>query len=174
MKIKFREYMIRDWRKKDAKAIVKYANNRNIWINLRDAFPYPYRSSDAEAFLARVLHQNPRTIFAIANDSEAIGSIGLGPGEDVHRFTAEPGFWLAEPFWNKGIMTEAVRRFTDYAFNQFDLYRIYAEPYTSNPASTRVLEKAGFKCECLLHANVVKDGKILDQFLYAKVKEGII
>jgi [ribosomal protein S5]-alanine N-acetyltransferase len=163
------EYIIRDWRMEDAPSIAKYANNRKIWLNLRDAFPHPYSLQDAETFLSRVLDANPRTVFAIATDSEAIGSIGLILGKDVHRFTAEIGYWLAEPFWGKGIMTRAVKSLTAYAIRDLKLYRIFAEPYTTNPASARVLEKAGFIYEGILRSNVFKDGKILDQFLYSYV-----
>ena len=173
MNLKVGKYVIRDFRIDDAPSIAKYANNRKIWINLRDGFPYPYQLPDAENFLSKVTQQNPRTLFAIANDKEAIGSIGLILGEDVHRFTAEMGYWLAEPFWNKGIMSEVVSRFTDFAFEKFELNRIFAESYISNPGSARVLEKAGFVLEGTLRASVFKDGKVLDQFLYAKIRQGI-
>jgi RimJ/RimL family protein N-acetyltransferase len=169
MELKIGKYMIRDWRTLDSSSIVKYANNKKIWANLRDGFPHPYQLSDAENFLSNVARQNPRTIFAIANNKEAIGSIGLRLGEDVHRFTAEMGYWLAEPFWNKGIMSKIVIRFTEFAFEKFALNRIFAEPYTENTASVRVLEKAGFVLEGTLKANAFKDGKVLDQFLYSKI-----
>jgi len=165
--------MIRDWHASDAQALVKYANNRNIWINLRDAFPHPYHLSDARYFLQQVSRQHPRTDFAIATDQEAIGSIGLIPGRDVHRFTAEMGYWLAEPFWNKGITTQAVRLFTDYVFREFQLHRVFAYCFTTNPASARVLEKAGFTREGTLRASAFKDGKILDQFLFTRIREDI-
>ena len=173
MKILLKEYLIRCWEKEDAPAIAKYANNRKIWLNLRDRFPHPYHLSDAEAFLTKVFEQQPITFFAIANEQEAIGSIGLMLGEDVHRCTAELGYWLAEPFWDKGIMTEVVSKFTDFAFEIFELNRIFAEPYIGNTASVRVLEKAGFVLEGTLRASVFKDGKVLDQFLYAKIRQGI-
>ena len=173
MNIKVGKCVIRDWRMDDAPSIAKYANNRKIWINLRDGFPYPYQLSDAENFLSKVAQQKPRTVFAIANDKEAIGSIGLMLGEDVHRFTAEMGCWLAEPFWNKGIMSEVVRGFTDFAFEKFELNRIFAEPYIGNTASVRVFEKAGFVFEGTLRASVFKDGKVLDQYFYAKIRQGI-
>lgn len=172
MNLKIGKHSIRDWRSDDAPSIAKYANNRKIWKNLRDGFPYPYQLSDAENFLAKIAQQNPRTVFAIANDKEAIGSIGLMPGEDVHRFTAEMGYWLAEPFWNKGIMTAVVGRFADFAFEEFKLQRIFAEPYTVNLASARVLQKAGFVLEGTLRASVFKAGQVLDQFLYAKIRQG--
>ena len=165
--------MLRDWQKEDKPTLAKHANNRKIWGNLRDAFPHPYGLADAEAFLATVFQQEPKTIFAIAHNHEAIGGIGLRIGEDVHRFTAELGYWLAEPFWNRGIMTQAVERFTEYAFDRFKLHRIYAMPYGFNQASARVLEKAGFECEGLLHAHVYKDGKILDQYVYAKINRTV-
>ena len=173
MNLKIGKYVIRDWRIDDAPSIAKYANNRKIWINLRDGFPYPYQLPDAENFISKVAQQDPRTVFAIADDKEAIGSIGLMLGEDVHRFTAEMGYWLAEPFWNKGIMSEIVSRFADFAFEKFELNRIVAGPYIGNPASARVLEKAGFVLEGTLRASVFKDGKVLDQFLYAKIRNGI-
>jgi len=168
MELKTGKYMIRDWRTRDSSSIVKYANNKNIWANLRDGFPHPYQFSDAENFLSNVARQNPRTIFAIANNKEAIGSIGLRLGEDVHRFTAEMGYWLAEPLWNKGIMSKIVIRFAEFAFEKFALNRIFAEPYTENTASVRVLEKAGFVLEGTLKASAFKNGKVLDQVLYSK------
>jgi RimJ/RimL family protein N-acetyltransferase len=80
------------------------------------------------------------------------------------------GYWLAEPFWNKGIMTEAVKLITDYAFEHLNLNRIFAQPYDRNRASMRVLEKAGFQFEGRLKGNVYKEDEILDQLLYAKLK----
>lgn len=173
MRIELGKYAIRDWGKGDARAIAKYANNRNIAMWLRDGFPYPYALSDAQAFLSVVLHQEVRTAFAIATAREAIGGIGLEFGKDVHRFTAELGYWLGEPFWGRGIMTEAVRHFTAWAFENFAVYRIYATAFDGNAASIRVLEKAGFQQEGHLHASVLKNGRILDQWLYARIKEGL-
>ena len=169
MNIEFNGYMIRDWRLEDAPHLAKYADNRKIWINLRDGFPSPYTIRDAECFLARSIKLEPPTVFAIATPKEAIGSIGVSIGKDVHRFTAEMGYWLAEPFWNMGIMTAAIRNLIAYLFATHKLHRIYAEPYLTNPASARVLEKAGFICEGILKGNAFKNGLVLDQWLYAIV-----
>ena len=169
MQLKLRQYVIRSWKKEDAPVIAKYANNRGIWLNLRDGFPHPYSIDDANKFIANALAKEPETYFAIASHKEAIGSIGLTIGQDVHRYTAELAYWLAEPYWGQGIMTEAVQILAEYAFTAYDLNRIYAEPYTTNLASSRVLEKAGFLYEGRLKANVFKDGKILDQFIFAKI-----
>jgi ribosomal-protein-alanine N-acetyltransferase len=161
--------IIRNWQIQDAPSIAKYANNRKIWLNLRDAFPYPYCLRDAEVFVSHVIEADPVTIFAIADKSEAIGSIGLMLGKDVHRFTAEMGYWLAEPYWGKGIMTDAVQFLTTWAFRELKLHRLSAEPYDTNTASHRVLEKAGFIREGVLRSSVFKDGKILDQFIYSQI-----
>ena len=91
------QYVIRDWKMEDAPSIARYANNRKIWINLRDAFPHPYGLQDAESFISSTLQAEPITVYAIATRAEAIGAIGLVVGNDVHRFTAEIGYWLAEP-----------------------------------------------------------------------------
>jgi RimJ/RimL family protein N-acetyltransferase len=161
---------IRPWQDDDLASLVKYANNRKIWANLRDGFPHPYLEENGRAYLETLRGLDPLTIFAIATPEEAIGSIGLFPGKDVHRLTAEMGYWLAEPYWGQGIMSEAATRFTDAAFVAFGLVRIHAEPYATNSGSCRVLEKAGFTLEGRLKASVFKDGKILDQLMYAKIR----
>ena len=172
MRIEFGEYTIREWVDEDADSLVRYANNRRIARWLRDRFPYPYTLLDAETFLAAVAALNPPTTFAIAADDEAIGGIGLEFGTDIHRFTAELGYWLGEPFWGRGIMTEAVRHLTAWAFENLEVHRIYATAFAGNQASARVLEKAGFQREGRLRASVFKEGRILDQFLYARIRAG--
>jgi [ribosomal protein S5]-alanine N-acetyltransferase len=164
--------MIRPWSRRDADSLATHANNRNVWINLRDGFPHPYTPEDARAFLAGVSRQKPVTFFAIATAREAIGGIGVSLGTDVHRRTAELGYWLAEPYWGRGIMTETVTAFTAFVFTRFDVVRIHAEPFATNRGSCRVLEKAGYMAEGRMRCNVLKDGKILDQWLYAMVKDG--
>jgi len=170
MHLQLRTCVIRSFVEGDAASIARYANNRKVWLNLRDFFPHPYQLEDAVSFIRMVIGQNPVMNAAIVRDSEAIGCIGIRMGEDVHRKTAELGYWLAEPFWGQGIMSEAVHEFTRYAFQAFDLVRIYAQPFAENGASARVLEKAGFTCEGRLRANVIKDGKVLDTLLFARVE----
>lgn len=170
---KIGNYIIRNWQIKDAPSLAKYGNNRKIWINLRDAFPHPYRLKDAEAFISHAIEADPVTMFAIATGSEAIGGIGLMLGKDVHRYTAEMGYWLAEPYWGKGVMTCAIQVMAAWAFENLKLHRISAAPYATNTASHNVLEKAGFTCEGVLRSSVFKDGKILDQFVYSRLNESM-
>ena len=171
MEIWFGDYTLRSWSWDDAPALVRYANNRSVWINVLDAFPHPYTRADAEAWLDRVVDQERPTSFAIATKSEAIGGMGVTLKDDVRSNTAEIGFWLAEPFWGKGIATDAVRVVVDYAFSNFDLTRVEAYVFEWNLAPCRVLEKAGFVQEARLRRRATKDGKTIDEFLYALVRE---
>src|SRR5919201_1709221 len=134
---------IRPWRVDDAESLAKHANNRKVWLTLRDLFPHPYMIQDAHEFLQRAISERPATKFCIEVTGVAVGGIGIRPGEDVHRHTAALGYWLGEEFWGRGIMTEAVAAFTDFCFEAFPVRRIYAEAFANNPASARVLEKAG-------------------------------
>lgn len=174
MLIELDEIQIRPWRKDDAEGIVKYANNRKIWKNVRDAFPHPYTLEDAKAFIEKALSADPVTFFAIANQFEVIGSIGLGLGQDVHRYSAEMGYWLAEPYWGKGIMTKAVKAFAEWSMEEYKLIRIFSEPFVTNIASLKVLEKAGFQKEGIMRANVVKENQIIDQYLCSFVRDQFI
>ena len=168
MELKLERCTIRDYRLSDADSLAKHANSRKIWLGLRDAFPHPYTIKDAKNFLQGSISGLPRIHFCIDINEEAVGGIGLRPGEDVHRRTAEFGYWLAEKFWGQGIMSEVVPAFVDYCFKEFSLNRIFAMPHSNNPASARVLEKAGFTFEGRLRKNVIKDGQILDSLVYAK------
>lgn len=164
-------YVLRSWRVGDEPALVKYANNRNVWINLKDLFPHPYTMEDAVAWVQSQQDQDPPTTFAIANADEAIGAVGLKLQEDIYKRSAEVGYWLGEPFWGQGIATHALRAFTEHAFAAFDLVRLEAFVKEWNPASGRVLEKCGFTLEARLRKRVTKDGKTVDQLLYALVRE---
>jgi RimJ/RimL family protein N-acetyltransferase len=161
---------IRPWRLDDAASLAKHANNRKVWLGLRDLFPHPYTADDANEFLRRATSAQPSTNFCIDIDGAAVGGIGIRLGEDVHRQTAGLGYWLSEDFWGHGVMSEAVPAVTDYCFENFPLHRIHAEAYANNPASVRVLEKAGFVLEGRLRKNVIKDGEILDSLLYSRTK----
>jgi len=170
MVISIGQWRIRSWDVGDVEAIVKYANNRNVWINLRDSFPHPYTITNALEWVYNAKGQKPETQFAIASIDEAIGGIGIVPQTDVYSRSAEIGYWLGEPFWGKGIATMAVKAMTEYTFAQFNVVRIYAKVFEWNPASTRVLEKTGFRCEGRLRKSVTKIGQTIDELVYAIIK----
>jgi RimJ/RimL family protein N-acetyltransferase len=163
---------VRSWRRSDAPSLAKHANNHRIWLNLRDRFPHPYTKSDARAFIRSTAGQHPETAFAIVVGDEAVGGIGVVPNPDVERVSAEVGYWLAEPLWGRGIMTEALMEVTRCAREMHGLTRIYALPFASNVGSCRVLEKAGYVLEARLRRSAIKDGRIIDQLQYAFIFGG--
>lgn len=160
--------IIRPWRAGDEEALVRHANSREIWLNLRDQFPYPYTRADAEWWVQYAAGLDPVTNFAITVEGEAAGGIGVKLHDDVERCSAEVGYWLGEAFWGRGIVTAALRTFTGYAMATFELTRVYAVPFARNRASCRVLEKAGYIREGLMRRSAIKDGVVLDQVLYAR------
>jgi ribosomal-protein-alanine N-acetyltransferase len=161
---------VRPWRLDDAQSVASHANNRKIWLGVRDLFPHPYTIQDAHEFLQQATSEQPEMKFCIEIEGTAGGGIGVHPGHDVYRHTATVGYWLGEQFWGRGIMTEAVTAVTYFCFDYFPLRRISAEVFANNPASARVLEKAGFTFEGRLKKNVMKDGQVLDSLLYARTK----
>ena len=80
------------------------------------------------------------------------------------------GYYIAESFWGKGLGTCAIKQTCQYVFNNTDILRIFAEPFSYNIASCRILEKSGFKCEGLLRSNAVKNNQILDMKIYSLLK----
>lgn len=162
--------VLRAWSMDDAPALPKYANNRNVSRCLRDRFPHPYTVDDANEFLQRTTVIQPPINLCLEVNREVAGGIGIELGHDVHRFTGQFGYWLGEPFWGRGIMTEAVGAFIDYCFDRFQLRRIYAEAFSNNPASARVLEKNGFVLEGIMKNHVCKDGHMLDSLLHARTR----
>lgn len=162
--------VLRPWRPGDEASLVKHANNRKIWRNVRDLFPYPYTPQHAREWVHRAGRVHPRTNFAIAVDGDAVGGIGIVLREDIYRRSAEIGYWLGEEFWGRGIVTEAVKAMSDWGFAHFDICRIYAGVFEWNPASMRVLEKAGYTLEARLAKQVTKDGETIDEFIYAIVR----
>lgn len=166
---------IRKWELVDAKDLAAALSNKKILDNLRDGLPYPYTEQDGRDYISAMIaaDQNDTFAFAVTADGKVIGSIGAFRQDNIHRQTAELGYYIAEKYWGKGIMTEAVKQLCDYVFTHTDIIRIYAEPFSYNIGSCRVLEKAGFQYEGTLRNNAVKNGKVLDMKMYACLK-GIV
>lgn len=162
--------VLRPWREADVSSIVRHANNRAVWLNLRDRFPHPYTTADARAWIAAVSGEDPVVNFAIDVEGDAVGGIGLVPQPDVERCSAEIGYWLGEAYWNRGIATAALRAVTAYGFDRLGFERIFAGVHEWNPASMRVLEKAGYSREAVLRRSVVKDGRVIDKVLFAALR----
>lgn len=144
-------------------------NNKKIWDNLRDFIPFPYTEQNAEEFIRFCQGENPQMTFAIEYNNQFAGCISLVRQNDIYRLTAELGYWIGEPYWGLGIATKAVDLITHYAFNQLDLVRVYAGVFDFNKPSQRVLEKSGYKLECISEKAVFKNGKICNEYRYSRI-----
>ena len=164
---------IRKWKLTDAKDIAVALSNKKIQDNLRDGLPYPYSEKDGIDFISSMISANEDETFAFAItlDDKVIGSIGVFRQQNIHRQTAEMGYYIAEEYWGKGIMTDAVKQICEYVFKNSDILRIYAEPFAYNIGSCRVLEKTGFQYEGTLRNNAVKNGKVIDMKMYSLLRE---
>ncbi len=163
---------IRRWELSDARDLATALSNKKIQDNLRDGLPYPYTEKDGKEFISTMLaaSENDTFAFAITVNGKVIGSIGAFRQTNIHNKTAELGYYIAEEYWGKGIMTEAVKQLCDYVFSHTDIIRIYAEPFSYNIGSCRVLEKAGFQYEGTLRSNALKNGNVLDMKIYSKLR----
>lgn len=170
MELDLGHFRLRAWRRGDEESLIRHANNPKIWRNVRDRFPHPYTRADADSWIEIASSQTPITNFAIEVDGAAGGGIGVMLQDDVSRKSAEIGYWLGEAYWGRGIVTAAVRAVTDYAFATFDLCRLYANVFEWNPASMRVLEKAGYEFEGRRRKSAIKEGQIIDEVVYAIIR----
>jgi len=160
---------LRKWNEADLDSLVKYANNWNVAKWLTNGFPHPYTQEDGKKFLSMIANDSSTKVFAIEVNGEAVGSIGIFPQTDIHEKSAEMGYWLAEEYWGKGIMTKAIQEIVEYGFQTFDIVRIFARPFSTNFNSQRVLEKAGFTLEARLKKALFKNGEFMDEIIYAKL-----
>ncbi|MCC6316719.1 MAG: GNAT family N-acetyltransferase [Gemmatimonadaceae bacterium] len=172
MELPLTRLTIRSWRTDDAAALAPLADDYEVWRNLRDRFPHPYAVADAHEFITRALSREPQVNYAIALDGAPIGSIGIIPGEDIYRFSAEFGYWLGRPFWGRGFASEAILGFTDWAFAEWNFIRFNAFVFSWNTASARALERGGFTREATMKCAAVKEGRAADEWCYARLRPG--
>jgi ribosomal-protein-alanine N-acetyltransferase len=161
---------IRTWEKGDVNSLVIAANHESISKTLRDGFPFPYTDKDAEQWISSNKDKVPPTNFAITADGTLAGAIGYVPKDNIFRKNAEIGFWLSISFWNKGITTRAVGLLVDHIFSTQEIDRLYAEVFSNNQASMRVLEKNGFHLEAIHRKSILKYSQVLDDHLWVKFR----
>ncbi|MEO8351229.1 MAG: GNAT family N-acetyltransferase [Chthoniobacteraceae bacterium] len=173
MRLELSRSTIRSFRPADAAPLAVHIGTDSMARNM-SALPQPYSLEHADRWIATAGSRNPQTQFALAIDDQVVGGIGLEVGDSgrpsVSEHCAEVGYWLGESYWGRGIMTEALGALTEWAFRELGLVRIHASVYARNPASARVLEKAGYACEGRMRARYRRDGEFIDGLLYAKVR----
>ena len=147
--------LLRPYATVDAARLAHIASDPDVsrWMTRR--FPYPYTHADAAAWTRQAAAERPFHNFAIEVDGVLAGGMGMTLLGDLHAGGAEFGYWLGKQFWGRGIATEAVALFEEYAFSMPGLRRLQAGVCAPNIASTRVLEKNGFVREGVLRAGAV-------------------
>jgi ribosomal-protein-alanine N-acetyltransferase len=171
MEIRTRRLILRPFRAGDASELAAAADERGVWVHLRDRFPHPYRIEDAEQWIRHAGDDSPPTNLAITSDGRVIGGVGLERRSDVTRYSGEIGYWLGVEHWGRGLATEAVAAFVDYVFSTFPVERLEAWVFAPNVSSRRVLEKCGFRLEGIARRGVYKDRRFLDSCLYGRLRE---
>ena len=167
-----KQISLREWNMSDIHDLIVMINNTKITDNMRDGIAIPYTQKDAADFIQSVqkAEKDSQYVYAITYDNKIVGNIGVFRKTNIYRFSGELGYYIAEPYWNKGIATEAIRQICDFVFAHTDIVRILADPFAYNTASCKALEKAGFIFEGLLHKNAFKNGRFIDMKLYALIK----
>lgn len=162
-------FRLRNFLATDAQSVALNANHFEIWKGVRDVFPFPYKLSDAESFIAYANSTVTERIFAIEVDGSAVGAIGLHFKDDIYRYCGEIGYWIGPNFMRRGIATSAVGLIVSFAFNDFNLLRLYAEVFEGNIASVRVLEKNGFSLEATHKSAIFKDNSVRNLLVFSKL-----
>ncbi|RKR80886.1 RimJ/RimL family protein N-acetyltransferase [Mucilaginibacter gracilis] len=170
VELKAEGFCLRQWKPGDEKLLVKYANNPSVSRYLSDRFCYPYTHEYAQEWVSFQLQKTSVDNLVIDIDGEIAGGIGIEFKQDIFRKTALIGYWLGEPFWGKGIMTEALKLMVNYCFETFDLVRIQAGVFEGNPASMQVLQKAGFIKEGISKKALFKHGQLYNEHIFARCK----
>jgi len=170
MEIKTQRLILREWKDSDIPSLILHANDPGISPWLRDGFPFPYSTDDANDFLRMARSKLPGSILAIELNGEAIGSIGYFPKENIYRLNAEIGYWIGKAHWGKGIASEAIIALSDWIFEHSEILRLYGQVFEGNVASARALEKAGYRKEAVLRKSIIKNGVVKDEWIYSKLK----
>jgi [ribosomal protein S5]-alanine N-acetyltransferase len=162
---------LRPWQNRDKDVLAQLANNRAIWLNMRDVFPSPYTVYQAQRFIAESACSRTAVYCAIAQRQQVVGSITLYLNDDIRRFSGVLSYWIGQPYWGKGFATAAISAISHYAFQRLALVRLYAKVFSNNEGSIRALEKCGFEREGYFRKALYKEGQFIDQVVYAKIQE---
>ena len=154
-----------------AKEFSKMKNRPEIFDNGYDKTPNPYTEKNAIEFINQEIGKKPEERFLIYWNNEVAGEIGITLKDDVFRLNAEIGYFISKKYWGKGLATQAVKKMTEYTFEHFDVVRIVAGVFDFNKSSMKVLEKNGYYLESIRKNAVIKNGEIIDDYIWVKLKD---
>lgn len=158
---------LRKFEQKDEALLVSYLNDETQTHFLSARLPQPYTNEAAQWWVNT--GSKIGLAYAIIHNGIFVGSISAIPGEFEKQKTAEIGYWVAKPYWGKGIASEALQKFTDFLFENTDFIRLNASVFEGNLASANVLQKCGYKLEAVLEKAIYKNGMVFNEMLYSKI-----
>jgi [ribosomal protein S5]-alanine N-acetyltransferase len=158
---------LRPWRAGDVAALAEIANDPDVAHYVSHRFPSPYTRADADTFVRSQLDAPEIRNWAIDAGGALAGGIGITPGALERAGSVMIGYWLGKRFWGRGIASDAVRTLTAHALVTLRPRRLWANVIAANPASARVLEKAGYVREAVLASAIVdRTGTVHDELLF--------
>ena len=169
--LKGEQVILRALKSSDAANLAKNANDFDLWLNVRDSMPHPYKKKDAKKFIE--FAQSPERVnltFAIEHKAKVIGCISAEPQTDIERHNMELGYWIGKDFREQGLTTEAVSLICNYLFANFPINRIYSLVFEKNISSHKVLLKNGFREEALLLESAYKNGRFVNEYLFSLLR----
>jgi len=165
--------ILRPYELSDAQRVSELCNNYNIYKSTL-TLPYPYPIESALAWIPthEENFKNDKCYeFAIANKttSELYGAVGLS--NHKNNKNGEIGYWIGEEYWGNGYATEALEAIIEFAFTEKGYHKVWGRFFAANPASGKVMQKAGMVKEGVLEEHIIKEGKYHDLVLYGIIKK---
>jgi len=169
--IETKRLVLRPFTIDDVDLVTRYAGSEEVYANTL-GMPHPYTADDA----ARWISGHDLKFFegcgvesAVTLDGLLIGVVGITVVKQHNR--GELGYWFGKPYWGKGYATEAAMALVRYAFDEMGLNKVTSRHFLHNPASGRVLEKAGLKHEGVLRQEYLKDGVFMDAAVFGLLRQ---
>ena len=166
-------WTLRAWRDGDAPALAEHADNPHVWRHMSDRFPQPYTLAIAEHWVRQGHVDFGGDNWAIAFEDAAVGGCGIAQDSAQFRCNAEIGYWLAEAYWGRGVVTQVARVLAARAFENPEITRVFAPIHATNATSMRVAEKAGFVREGVQPQSAIKAGRVIDRVVYARYRNPV-
>ncbi len=159
---------LRKFESRDEELLVSYLNDEELTYFLSARIPQPYTNDSARWWVET--GSSIGIVYAIIYNGILVGSISAIPGEFEKQRTAEIGYWVARPYWGKGIASSALEEFTKRVFESTNLIRLYASVFEANSASAKVLSKCGYKLEAVLQSAIYKNGNVFNELHFSQIR----
>ncbi|WP_421133465.1 GNAT family N-acetyltransferase [Alteromonas sp. A079] len=160
--------ILRDFTENDVDSLITILNDPAVTQFLSTKIASPYTKEDALWWINK--GSKSELIKAISVDGILVGCIGINTGEFEYERSGEIGYWLAKPYWRKGIMSAAIRQMSEHALSHTHIVRLFASVFSGNHPSMQLLLKSGYKQEAILERSIFKNGHFYDNHIFSLLK----